>query len=72
MGTVTLPAIEFVRKYAAERGTPAAQFEFVLCIEGDESAACARFVDEARFLRTLDMPGNDLLPAPRPRVPPKP
>ena len=61
IGTRTLPAIEFVRKYSAERGTPGAQFEFICCLQGDHGAGCASFVEEAGFLLTLDMPGNDLL-----------
>ena len=61
MGTRTLPAIEFVRKYSAERGTPGAQFEFISCLRGDRDAGCANFEDEAGFLHTLDLPGNDLL-----------
>ncbi len=61
MGTRTLPAIEFVRKYSAERGTPGAQFEFICCLRGDREAGCARFVDESGFLHTLDLPGSDLL-----------
>jgi Permuted papain-like amidase enzyme, YaeF/YiiX, C92 family len=60
MGTTTLPAIEFVRKFAAERGTPAAQFEFICCLEGNGDTECASFVDEARFLETLNLPGSDL------------
>jgi hypothetical protein len=60
MGTRTLPAIEFVRKYSTERGTPAAQFELIFCLEGDGRAGCARAVDEMRFLETLQLPGSDL------------
>ena len=61
MGTHTMPAIEFVNKYAAERGSPGAQFEFILCLQGDRAAGCAHFVDEVGFLRTRDLPGSDLL-----------
>lgn len=61
MGTRTLPAIEFVRKYSAERQHPHAQFEFIFCLQGDAAAKCAHFVDENAFLRTLSLPGNDLL-----------
>ncbi len=61
MGTRTLPAIEFVRKYSTERGTPGAQFEFICCLQGDRDAGCACFVEEAGFLLTLGMPGSDLL-----------
>lgn len=61
MGTTTLPAIEFVRKYAAERNSPAAQFAFVCCLQGDAGAGRASFVDEAGFIRTLELPGSDLL-----------
>ena len=60
MGTRTLPAIEFVRKYSAERGSPSAQFDLIFCLEGDGPAGCARAVDEARFLQTLQLPGSDL------------
>ena len=61
MGTTTLPAIEFVRKYATERNSPTAQFAFVCCLQGDAGAGRASFVDEAGFIRTLDLPGSDLL-----------
>ena len=61
MGTKTLPAIEFVRKFAAERDTPGAQFEFIWCLQGDAGAGVARPVDAAGFIKTMDLPGNDLL-----------
>jgi 1-acyl-sn-glycerol-3-phosphate acyltransferase len=61
MGTRTLPAIEFVRKFAGERGTPGAQFEFVCCLCGDRDAGCAHSTDEAGFVATLNLPGSDLL-----------
>ncbi len=61
LGTRTLPAIELVRKFAGERGTPDAQFEFVCCLCGDRDAGCARSVDEAGFVATLNLPGSDLL-----------
>jgi 1-acyl-sn-glycerol-3-phosphate acyltransferase len=61
MGTTTLPAIQFVRKYADERGQAGAQFEFIVCLQGDPDSGTASFVDEATFLKTLDLPGNDLL-----------
>jgi 1-acyl-sn-glycerol-3-phosphate acyltransferase len=61
MGTRTLPAIEFVRKFAGERGTPGAQFEFICCLCGDRDAGCANPTDEAGFVATLNLPGSDLL-----------
>ena len=61
MGTRTLPAIEFVRKFAGERGKPDAQFEFICCLCGDRAAGCAHFTDEAGFVGTLDLPGSDFL-----------
>lgn len=61
MATTTLPAIEFVRKFATERGTPGAQFEFICSIEGDQRTRTARFVDATRFVKPLDLPGSDLL-----------
>jgi hypothetical protein len=63
MGTTTMPAMELVRKYAGERGTAAAQFEFIAFIDGDEFKNRARFRDEAAFLDTLNRPAITLLQA---------
>ncbi|HMJ88949.1 MAG TPA: YiiX/YebB-like N1pC/P60 family cysteine hydrolase, partial [Candidatus Acidoferrum sp.] len=61
LGTTTMPAVELVRKFATERGTPGAQFDFVAFIEGDEFRGKAAFRDERAFLTTTNRPGITLL-----------
>lgn len=56
MGTKTLPAIELVRKFSAERGQPGAQFDFVAFLDGDERAGRARFAGVDEFVGTLRRP----------------
>lgn len=61
LGTTTLPAVEFVRKFSLERGRPGAQLQFICCLQGDADSGKAEFVNEEQFVRTLELPGNDLL-----------
>lgn len=61
LGTTTLPAVEFVRKFSLERGRPGAQLQFICCLQGDADTGKAEFVSEDQFVRTLELPGNDLL-----------
>ncbi|MCW8133752.1 MAG: 1-acyl-sn-glycerol-3-phosphate acyltransferase [Planctomycetota bacterium] len=57
MGRKTLPAIEMVRKYANERGTPGQQLDLIVFIDGDEETGTASMQDEEAFLGTLKRPG---------------
>ncbi|MHC5019618.1 MAG: 1-acyl-sn-glycerol-3-phosphate acyltransferase [Planctomycetota bacterium] len=57
MGRTTMPAVNLVEKFRAERGTPAPQLRFVAWIDSDEVTGEARWLtDEAGFLSTLDRP----------------
>ncbi|MHC5018984.1 MAG: 1-acyl-sn-glycerol-3-phosphate acyltransferase [Planctomycetota bacterium] len=57
MGRTTMPAVNLVRKYRDERGSPDAQLRFLAWIDSDDVTGQARFLtDEASFLSTLDRP----------------
>ena len=56
MGTDTLPALEIARKFAAERGTPGRQLDFVLFLDGVPAEHVARLADEATFCASIDRP----------------
>jgi hypothetical protein len=56
MGRDTLPAIEIVRKFARERGTPQAELDFVAFLDGDPSIRSAREADAEVFGRSADRP----------------
>ncbi len=54
MGTTTMPAMELLRKFQRERGTPEAQLELVRFLDGDEGAGQARFRDAEALVESLD------------------
>ena len=61
MGRWTLPALEIVKKWAAERGDENAQLELVCFLDSVEDEGLARRGDEAGLLETLERPGLTLL-----------
>ena len=61
MGRQTLPANEIARTYAAERGMPGAQFDFVYYLAGRERLLRAVVADEESFRKTPELPKWDLL-----------
>lgn len=61
MGRWTLPALEILKKWAAERGQADAQLELVCFLDSIEEEGVARQGDEALLLETLGRPGLTLL-----------
>jgi hypothetical protein len=65
MGRKTLPAIEIVKKYGAERGTEKQQLDLIayvgVPINEAAEAGAARFLDEQQFIATRGEPGLDFL-----------
>ena len=65
MGRKTLPAIEIVKKYGAERGTDKQQLDLIayvgVPINEAAEAGAARFLDEQQFIATRGEPGLDFL-----------
>lgn len=57
MGRKTMPAIELVRKFKQERGSPDAQMKFIAFIDGDERTDSCRECSEDEFIETLKRPG---------------
>jgi len=49
-----MPAMELLRKFQRERGTPEAQLELVRFLDGDEGAGQARFRDAEALVESLD------------------
>jgi hypothetical protein len=56
MGRDTLPALEIVKKFVRERGTPAQELDFVLFLDGDGATGRAREADEAAFCESVNRP----------------
>ncbi len=54
MGTTTMPAMELLRKFQRERGTPEAQLELVGFLDGDEETGTARFKDARALIESLE------------------
>lgn len=54
MGRRTLPALEIVRKFAAEYETPKAELDFVLFLDGDEDRLKASYSTVEEFMRSAD------------------
>jgi len=52
----TLPAIEIVRKYARERGTPGQELDLVLFLDGDPALGRAVEADEQAFIASAERP----------------
>jgi hypothetical protein len=71
MGRETLPAVEIVRKWAAERSDPAPALTLVAFLDADEAAGRARPGGPAELVETLGRPGLTFLQAPggRPLLP---
>lgn len=53
-GRDTLPAIEMVRKFSRERGTPKQELDFVLFLDGDPALQKARFSGEDDFCESAN------------------
>ena len=58
MGRDTLPALEIVRKFAAERPRDDRELDFVAFIDGDPADGTARERDVEALCSTLDRPGT--------------
>lgn len=54
MGRKTMPAMELIRKWERERGTPGAQLDFVAFLDGDESTGTSAFRTEEALIESLD------------------
>jgi hypothetical protein len=54
MGRDTLPAIEVVRTFARELGTPGQQLDLVFFLDGDPVRGCAVKGDEAAFIASAE------------------
>jgi hypothetical protein len=54
MGRDTLPAIEIVRKYARELGTPQQELDLVFFLDGDPVRGRAEERDEAAFIASAE------------------
>ncbi len=61
MGRRTLPALEFVRMWADDRGRPDPRFELIAFLDHDEDAGVAREAGPDVLVETLDRPGLTLL-----------
>ena len=61
MGRRTLPANEIARLFAAERGKPGAQFDFVAFFDGREKTRRAERSDEAAFAESHRRPKWDVM-----------
>ena len=53
MGMTTMPAMELLRKFQRELGTPEAQLELVSFLDGDEGTGTARFRDAGELIESL-------------------
>ena len=49
-----LPAIEMVRKFARERGTPAQELDLVLFLDADPAAGTVFEADEEAFIASAE------------------
>jgi len=56
MGRDTLPAIEIVRKFAAERGQAKRELDFVLFLDADPAVGSSKLADEAAFRQSAARP----------------
>jgi len=56
MGRDTLPALELVRKFAAERGEPGQQLDFVMFLDAAPGADRAVLASEDAFCSSADRP----------------
>ena len=58
MGRDTLPAIEIVRKFAAEHGQENPELDFVAFLDAVPEKGTARFADLSEFIASADRPGS--------------
>ncbi len=56
MGRRTLPALEIVKKFAAERGSSGRQLDFVLFLDTPQGGKQARFASEEEFCSSASRP----------------
>ena len=56
VGRPAIPALQFCRKYAAERGTPQQELEFVLFLDAVPATGTARLAGEDEFCASADRP----------------
>ena len=56
VGRPAIPALQFCRKFAAERGTPAQELDFVLFLDAVPAKGTARFAAEDEFCASADRP----------------
>ena len=56
VGRPAIPALQFCRKFAAERGTPAQELEFVLFLDAVPSGGTARLAGEDEFCASAERP----------------
>ena len=61
LGRPTLPAIQILEKWNAERGLEEAQLEVICFLDSNEAQGRAEVGDTARLLETLDRPGLTVL-----------
>ena len=54
MGRDTLPALEFVKKFARERGTPDQELDFVAFMDADPAAGISFLADEDAFVASAE------------------
>ena len=57
MGRDTLPAIEIVRKFAAEREQESPELDFIAFLDAVPEKGLARFADISEFISSTDRPG---------------
>jgi len=57
VGRPTLPALEIVRKFAAERQQPNRELDFVLFLDADRAAGSARLATVEEFCESANRPG---------------
>ena len=57
MGRDTLPAIEIVRKFAAEHERESPELSFVAFLDADPEEGRARFAGLSEFIASADRPG---------------
>jgi len=56
VGRPAIPALQFCRKFAAERGTPAQELDFVLFLDAVPDKGTARLAGEDDFCASADRP----------------
>jgi hypothetical protein len=56
VGRPAIPALQFCRKFARERGTPAQELEFVLFLDAVPATGTARLASEDDFCASADRP----------------